>query len=73
MAALCCYHVVSDPHNIFLFVWLLVCSVRDFEVALKTIKSSVSQNDLKFYEDWNRQFGSFKAEGDDENAMDKDE
>jgi SpoVK/Ycf46/Vps4 family AAA+-type ATPase len=31
---------------------------RDFEMALESIKASVSPDDLKVYEDWERKFGS---------------
>ncbi len=32
---------------------------RDFEEALLQVRASVSTNDLRGYEEWNRQFGSF--------------
>lgn len=32
--------------------------LKDFEAALKFVRPSVSQNDLKVYVDWNLQYGS---------------
>lgn len=37
-------------------------ALRDFQSAAKRIKPSVGQNELKRYEDWNAQFGSFPTE-----------
>eukprot|EP01018_Ginkgo_biloba_P013744 Gb_27653 [translate_table: standard] len=31
---------------------------QDFEIALQEVRPSVSQHELKIYEEWNRQFGS---------------
>ncbi len=37
--------------------------MKDFEIALKRVKASVSQKDLEVYSKWNKEFGTFHSEG----------
>lgn len=39
---------------------LRAIQLRDFELAFQQVRASVSQKDLKFYEEWDAEFGSKK-------------
>ena len=45
----------------------------DFDDALCQVRASVSPSDLKLFEDWNRQYGSFQNQEAKRQALERDE
>ena len=48
-------------------------TTADFEDALCQVRASVSPSDLKLFEDWNRQYGSFQNQEAKRQALERDE